>query len=230
MNNVISQLRRQQAAQASKPFVARGAKVNRCPDCLLAREWCLCADVPQAEQGVALCLVYYPGEIYKPSNSGRLLADVIADSHAFIWQRPEPPAGLLALLARPEYAPMLIFPYQYAEQHQRLQQDQQLRDYIGERTPLLVVLDGTWREARKMFRSHWWPELPVLAVQPQALSGYALRKAVQPHQLATAEVMVPLLQRLGNTRAADKLDGYFERFRRHYLKAKANHIKRPTPD
>ncbi|ASP40682.1 DTW domain-containing protein [Bacterioplanes sanyensis] len=230
MNNVVSRLRQQQASLATKPFAARGAKLTRCEQCLLALPWCICAHVPVAEPGVALCLVYYPGEIYKPSNSGRLLADVIADSHAFIWHRTEPPAALLALLQNPDYAPLLVFPYQYAEPQRQLHEEQQLQTYVAGRTPLLLVLDGTWREARKMFRSPWWQHVPVLGVEPQQLSSYALRKAVQAHQLGTAEVMVPLLQRLQQPVAAEKLEGYFERFRRHYLKAKANHIKRPEPD
>lgn len=191
MKNVVYHLRHQQARLSTRPFAARGAKLRRCQYCLLAEQWCLCAFVPKAEQGLALCLVYYPGEIFKPSNSGRLLVDVIADSHACIWQRSEPPEALAELLEHPHYAPMLVFPYAYAEPERHLDDDDKLHDYLAGRTPLLLVLDGTWRQARKMFRSSWWADLPVIAVQPQQLSSYALRKAVQPHQLATAEVMVP---------------------------------------
>ena len=57
----------------------------------------------------------YKGEYYKPTNTGRLIADVVAENYAFVWHRTEPDADLLTLLSNPKYQPIIIFPHEYAE-------------------------------------------------------------------------------------------------------------------
>ncbi len=44
----------------------------------------------------------------------RIIADVIADNHAFVWDRTKPDTDMLALLANEKYAPIVVFPQQYA--------------------------------------------------------------------------------------------------------------------
>jgi len=231
--NAVKALRLSELANSQRAFVARGSRVSRCDDCLLASRLCICNERPEARGGVAVCLVYYKGEVFKPSNTGRLIADVVMDTHAFLWQRTSPHPGMLALLRNPDYAPVVVFPYEYAEPERHLRDDQALEQYIGNRTPLLIFLDGTWREARKMFRSDWLNELPVIAVEPEQASQYLLREAVHEHQLGTAEVAIPLLQRLQQAEIANNLDTWFLHFRSRYLAGKANHYPssaQPDPD
>jgi DTW domain-containing protein YfiP len=40
-------------------------------------------------------------EPMKPSNTGRLIADILPDTEAFQWSRTEPPQALLDLVADP---------------------------------------------------------------------------------------------------------------------------------
>ena len=222
LENSVTRLRQKQKALSRREFLARGSKLSRCEDCLLASRLCVCAARPEPMKGVALCLIYYQGEVFKPSNTGRLIADVLEDNHAYQWTRTDPDAGMLALLSDPGYAPLVVFPYEYAQPERHMSDDQRLRDYIGKRTPLLIFLDGTWREARKMFRSDWLNRFPVIAVEPQALSEYRLRVAARDHQLGTAEVAIALLSRLGQDRAASNLASYFSVFRENYLAGRTN--------
>jgi DTW domain-containing protein YfiP len=53
-------------------------------------------------------------EPMKPSNTGRLIADILPDTAAFQWSRTEPPQALLDLVASPDYQPMVVFPASYA--------------------------------------------------------------------------------------------------------------------
>ena len=73
-----------------------------------------------------------------------------------------------------------------------------------------------------MYRSPWLESLPVVAVEPEALSEYRLRVAVRDHQLGTAEVAIPLLERLGHREAARRLQAYFDVFRENYLAGRSN--------
>ena len=84
--------------------------------------------------------------------------------------------------------------------------------------PLFIVLDGTWTEARKMFRkSAYLADLPVLSLQPEAISRYRLRRSTREEHLCTAEVTALCLQLADDSAAAQALEQWFARFSRHYL-------------
>ncbi|MDF1762559.1 MAG: DTW domain-containing protein [Oleibacter sp.] len=226
ISDPIARLRLNILRDSRRPFLARGANLVRCSHCLLVDVLCICDQRPKLGTELALCLVFYPGEVFKPSNTGRLIADVIADSHAVQWQRKQPPADLKTLLDDARYAPIVVFPYEYAETERQLREDSDLYHYIAGRKPLLIFLDGTWREARKMFRSDWLAGLPVIGIEPETVSQYQLRESFHDHQWATAEVAIPLLTRLNETAAGAALAEYFMLFRERYLDGKANRYVR----
>lgn len=234
LHNSVTRLRQQELAQSRRAFLARGGRVERCNDCLLSQQRCICHARPAAAGHVAVCLLYYKGEVFKPSNSGRLVADVLADNHAFLWSRTEPAAELLALLEHPGYAPVVVFPNEYAAPERCLDSATKLANFKDDaaqqgRKPLMILLDGTWREARKMFRSHWLSDFPVLGVSPAAASNYALREAAHSHQLGTAEVAIEILALLGDGERSIALEAYFRLFKQQYLAGKSVHGKSGYP-
>ncbi|WP_369600298.1 DTW domain-containing protein [Hahella sp. SMD15-11] len=214
--NAILALRREQLARATKPFRARGSRVVRCEACLLPEADCICTVRPAVTCRSAFCFLVYPGEAFKPSNSGRLIADIAPDNHAFLWQRTACDPRLQALLEDERYAPMVVFPHDYAAPERCIHHPEEALAGQPERIPLFVMLEGTWREARKMFRSPWLASLPVLGLKPEAASRYLMRDAAHPHQLCTAEVGIELLKLAGEPDAAQALADYFERFCAHY--------------
>jgi DTW domain-containing protein YfiP len=221
--NSVARLRERERAYSRREFVARGSRSVRCEHCLLAETACICSQRPAPVNGVAVCLLYYKGEVFKPSNTGRLIADVLADNYAYLWTRTEPEPGLAALLSNNTYAPLLVFPKEYAALERQLNESSAINTYINGRIPLLIFLDGTWREARKMFRSGWLANVPVVSIDPAQASQYLLRVAAHEHQLGTAEVAVPVLESLGFTTAALALSEYFVLFRTRYLAGKPYH-------
>lgn len=218
--NAVLILRIEQLAKSRREFNARGSKVIRCEHCLLPATECICAAKPSAAGNCAFCFIMYTGECYKPSNTGRLICDVIADNHAFVWDRTQPEPAMLALLTNNRYAPVLVFPQQYAAAERCLQDAGQLSQATAGKIPLFVMLDGTWREAKKMFKSAYLANMPVLGIQPEHASRYALREAAHLHQLCTAEVAIEVLAMAGETEAARQLAEYFSQFRRAYLVGK----------
>lgn len=220
MANAILNLRRQELAKATRVFNARGSKVIRCDSCLLPQTDCICAAKPEPVARAAFCFIMYTGECYKPSNTGRLICEVAADNHAFVWDRTKPDASMLALLKNPKYAPVVVFPEQYAAPERCLSHAQALAAATADRIPLFVMLDGTWREAKKMFRSPYLAELPVLGIHPEQASDYLLREAAHLHQLCTAEVAISVLDMAQEPEAAAVLAEYFQVFRQAYLRGK----------
>ena len=168
----------------------------------------------------------YKGEAYKPSNTGRLIADIAPDNHAFLWQRTEHDPRLLALLQDPAYVPIVVFPHAYTEPARRIHSPQALAGIQQHRTPLYIMLDGTWREAKKMFRSPYLADLPVLGVQPETTSRYLMRDAAFDYQLCTVEVGVEVLRLSGEAAAATALANYFATFCHHYTRVKPHLLEK----
>lgn len=224
MANAILELRRRELAKATRQFNARGSKVLRCDSCLLPLDSCICAQRPAAQAKAAFCFIMYTGECYKPTNTGRLICDIAADSYAFVWDRTQPDPALLALLTDNRYAPVVIFPQQYATPERCLSDAAALSQATLGKIPLFVMLDGTWREAKKMFRSSYLNALPVLGIQPAQASDYVLREAAHLHQLCTAEVAIEVLKMAQEPAAAESLSAYFKVFRQAYIKGKPHLI------
>ncbi len=68
------------------------------------------------------------------------------------------------------------------------------------------MLDGTWTEARKMFRkSPYLDALPIISVDLSRISAYHLREAHADGQYCTAEVAITLLDLAGDAPAAAAL-------------------------
>ncbi|RYY59062.1 MAG: DTW domain-containing protein, partial [Comamonadaceae bacterium] len=167
--HAVSLLRAERLARSAKPFMARGGfKRERCAGCRLLPSHCMCALRPTLATRAGVCLLMADIEPLKPSNTGWLVADVVADTFAFGWSRTEADPALLALLADPQWQPYLVFPGQYAAPGRVVHG----AEPTGRR-PLFVLLDGTWSEARKMFgKSPCLDALPVLSLAPDRPSQY----------------------------------------------------------
>ena len=156
-------------------------------------------------------------EALKPSNTGWLVADVVADTFAFDWARTELDPALLALLADPKWQPYLVFPGEFVAGGRVVTEVQA----STAKHPLFVLLDATWPEARKMFRkSPYLDKLPVLSLQSEQLSNYKLRRSQRDAHFCTSEVAAMCLALGGDAQAAQALEAYLDVFTHHYLQAK----------
>ncbi len=225
-NNAVLQLRAQRLARATRPFLARGNRIRRCQRCLLPQKQCLCATLQPSTARSRFCLVMFDTEPMKPSNTGRLIADILPDTAAFQWSRTEPPQELLDLVADPDYQPMVVFPAAYAGSERQV-----ITAPPSGKPPLFIMLDGTWTEARKMFRkSPYLDGLPVISVDLSRVSAYRLREAQVEGQYCTAEVAIALLDLAADQPAAQALGDHFSCFRTRYLAGKTQHKGSVTAD
>ena len=138
---------------------------------------------------------------------------------------------MLELLSNEKYQPILVFPKQYIEDESRVITQPDLIQY-GNKVPLLIFIDGSWREARKIFsKSAYLSKLPVLSIEPTRLSQYMMRHSENDQHLATAEVASIVLDQLGETHASSVLSSWFDVFRESYMLSKSRFypdLSRPT--
>lgn len=219
MPHAVARLRAARLARSVKPFLARGGtKGARCAGCRLVPSHCMCALRPVVPTRAGMCLLMADIEPLKPSNTGWLIADVVTDTFAFPWARTEVDPALLTLLADPQWQAYVVFPSAFAEPA-RVVND--VTSTPPDKRPLFILLDGTWDEARKMFRkSPYLQGLPVLSLHPNQLSRYALRRAQSEAHFCTAEVGAMCLHLAHEHQAANALNAYLDVYTHRYLKAK----------
>ncbi|GHB10847.1 tRNA-uridine aminocarboxypropyltransferase [Modicisalibacter luteus] len=214
-----------------RPFKARGSFVERCEGCRLPVLNCLCPYRVAAQSQSRFWLLTHPLEHNKPTNTGRLIGDILESTEVFTWYRTAPDATLIARLEDSRFAPFIIFPDDQPDYAERVVNI----DAVGEaactgRIPVFIILDGTWRQARRMFRkSPYLDHLPVLPLHSDRLTRYHLRKPASASHLCTAEVAAELLRQSGDTHAAATLDDYFDAFNDSYAASRKHHrLESPT--
>ena len=168
-------------------------------------------------------------EPLKPSNTGWLVADVLPATTAFGWSRTSVDPALLDLLADPQWQPYVVFPGEFAAPDRVVTAllttepdcDRAASAASQDKRPLFVLLDGTWSEARKIFRkSPYLNQFPVLSLQPALPSTYRLRRSSHAHHFCTAEVAALCLALAGDLPAALALGAYLDVFSNRYLRAR----------
>lgn len=218
---------------ATKPFNSRGKAVKRCQLCLVALENCICQLKPTINSDCAFVLLMHEKEVLKPSNTGKLIADIIDETYAFIWARTEVDEQLLTLINDEQYQPYVVFPEQYKHQEQRVCHQPNLDTA---KKPLFILIDASWREAKRIFRkSPYLNSLPLLSIHPTDFekltdrSLYQLRKTEQENQLCTAQVASLLLKLAEEDNNANTLSLWLGLFNYRYLKS-VNQRNLANPD
>ncbi|WP_165311403.1 tRNA-uridine aminocarboxypropyltransferase [Vibrio ziniensis] len=205
--------------RSTKPFLARGCKIQRCAYCNVGLTHCLCQHQPDIDTQVAVLLIVSQQEVFKPSNTGRLIADIVKETYVYQWNRTEPDSQMLDLLQDPSYFPVLVFPAETEEEHARVMQE--VESIATGKKPLLIFVDGSWREANRIVRrSPYLSHLPLISIEPQVLSQYVMRKSDNEQHLATAEVASLVLDKFGEKLGAETLRLWFETFKESYLLGK----------
>ncbi|WKE64550.1 DTW domain-containing protein [Gallaecimonas kandeliae] len=209
--NAVLELKKRLQGSSQRPYLARGARVVRCDSCALVPDYCLCPHRPQLESRLEFGLLMHHNEPFKPSNTGKLICDLLPGTQAFDWHRTEPGAELLDWLT-PDTR--IVFPSHYVEA-------ERLAPLPASGPAKLLILDATWQQARKMLRaSRYLDALKVSSIDEALLSGYQLRSQHRDGHLCTAEVAALLLEQAGEIRNGALLAAWLAAFSEHYLAAK----------
>lgn len=197
-----------------------------CQGCGLPDSYCACSGIDTCQPEVRFALLLHENEPQRPSNTSRLISRLFPDTLSYVWSRTGFPAELSALIGDSRYQPWLLFPADRPELIPRARS----WEPQTERTPLIIVPDGTWKEVRKIVRkSPVLDDLPLLSFNPARRSRYRLRRNPDADHLCTAETVAELLRMTGDDSASEALDGLLERFLHHYH-CWQHHLPPPLPE
>lgn len=235
--NQYQLLRQRCLAESTRTFLARGKSVARCDVCQLARYACICSWQPKLSLGVEFVLLMHRDEVFKPTNTGRLIADIFPlQTHAFTWNRTAPEAALLTLLTDPRRRCVIVYPAESdvnavdttsavptpsRSVFTAMPQDEKINTFI--------LLDGTWKQSGRMFKQgRWLDEFACVALPEGRTRGYTVRKSHQEDYLSTLEAAALCLTMVNENAAADVLLDYFELFNLHYLATRGCYVPQQT--
>jgi DTW domain-containing protein len=167
---------------------------GRCPRCMLLSDWCMCELIGDAlPSRPEVLVVRHHWEAFKSTGTARLAALALSNLRILDMaaENPEPiREGLRGL----EDA-WLLYP------------DGATPGSIGDVRPrTLVVLDGTWKQTRKMLRR--LPELsrlPRFSLPPSDESRDRLREAPRPGARSTLESIADALTELDSSAQGSRL-------------------------
>lgn len=241
----VAALRQRCIAESTRPFLARGATLTRCENCLLGVRWCICqyrnAIAQRHPQAAAdFCLLLHRNETMKPTNTGRLIADVLPDNtHAYLWHRTEPDPLLLEFLNARAGNLWMLFPEHYCSADEndistinRIPRPiVPIADVIAASShPTFILLDGTWKQARKMFHmSEWMRHIPVVQLAMDTNGSYRLRQGAHDVQVSTLEAAAGLLEAMGGEHTGHVMRDYFDTFNEYYAASRGSRMPQQLP-
>lgn len=175
---------------------------ERCWTCFKVRALCVCARVPRVRNRTRITILQHPKERFHAIGTARLAR--LGLERATLHVPRDVVTRSLAVPFVPPPGTGLLFPRPGARDLSTLE--------ASERPAGLVVLDGTWSQARKLYRDNaWLTGLPHYVLSPAAPTRYRIRRAPRPSYVSTIEAIVGALSILEpETQGLDGLIAAFD--------------------
>jgi DTW domain-containing protein YfiP len=210
------------ALDSTRPYKARGFGVERCKRCFVSPLFCMCTHLTPIDSRHEFVLLLHRNELFKPSNTGQLIAQLLRDyTRAYCWDRTSPSKELLACLNDTSFTSVIVFPSRSEQSDSNeVEVNTSFRPELikleSNTRYRFIFLDGTWRQASRMFRlSRWLDKFPTLLLTERD-GGYRVRKAHKNGLISTAEAAVECLLIGGEPLQAEALSQVFKVFNLRY--------------
>jgi len=152
-----------------------------CPECGRPASVCLCQALVKVETRTRVVILQHPRESDVPINTARIAERALPNSELHVGVEFAGSAGVRKAISDPEAPAILLYPAAGA------------RDLVREppRGPVtLVVIDGTWWQAQKLFKKNpFLASLPCYSLEPTAPSRYRIRREPAAHCVSTIEAI-----------------------------------------
>ncbi|HFS8442556.1 tRNA-uridine aminocarboxypropyltransferase [Vibrio cholerae] len=159
-----------------------------CSECGKARKACLCPSIVALESAVELIILQHPTEQKRPLGTARILSLSLANCRLLVGEDFREHDELNQLLAEPDVDHYVLYPNEQAQECTEI-------SLVTERKKRVILLDGTWKKAYKMWQINTQlHDLPSLHLPDECVGHYRIRKAPDDTALSTVEAGYHLLQ------------------------------------
>jgi tRNA-uridine aminocarboxypropyltransferase len=174
---------------------------ERCLKCFRPILNCYCKDISPIESGVKFVFLMHPHEAKKQrTGTGRLASISLQDSEIIVDKSFDNNIKTQSLISNPSYYPMLLYPGDDAHKAESFK----FKEEMNDRNLLIFLIDGTWREARRMiFLSPSLQGLPKLSFSREYRSRFSIKTQPQDYCLSTIESAYYLFRELQEAGVCD---------------------------
>ena len=156
-----------------------------CYACFKPELACICKKIRRVHNRTGILILQHSRERKHPVGTARI-AKLALEKVSLEIGHYEPPLKPATTVDLPERT-ALLYPSKSAIELSEIPE--------SERPEHLVVLDGTWRTVRTLYRKHkWLKDLQHVRLTPEAPSRYRIRKAPREDNLSTIEAIAQALK------------------------------------
>lgn len=190
-----------------------------CNNCGLPKINCICNKVNEIKSEAQFWILSSEKEIIRASNTARVLKLINKEStEIYIWERKNEPKELIEKIESNKYDIYLLFPTDERTKERKVTFKK------GEKIPAFIIIDGTWKEAKKIFRkSSYLENLNIIEITSADNSNFILRRGVEPGNLCTIESAIEMLNINNEHKLAKRVHEAFELFQYSYKCGQSGH-------
>ena len=163
-----------------------------CPNCHYPLISCLCDSIKHISHETRVSILQHPSEVKNKKNTVRLLELASSEIKTYVGETENDFQSVKQQLEDDTYLHLLLFASETAQnwQHYSNKVDSDKKIH-------LIVLDGTWRKAKKiLLLNSWLSALPHLILDSFYQSQYGIRKTNIEGGLSTLEAVAYTLQQI----------------------------------
>ncbi|MCG9647207.1 DTW domain-containing protein [Vibrio brasiliensis] len=163
-----------------------------CSQCGKSLKACICKWIQSLTSNVELVILQHHSETNRPMGTARILKLSLANSHCFEGEDFSQHQQLNELLSDKQFHHFVLYPGEGALAHT------QVASKLAEgRKIRVILLDGTWKKAYKMWQlSTNLHSLPLIRLPDDLQGNYRIRKAPTDNSLSTVEAGYHILSLL----------------------------------
>ena len=182
----------------------RASGKDRCPNCRLNNNLCLCSIIIPFEITTNISLIVHVNELKLTSNSAQFIQKLLpTNAETFIRGQVYNTFESTGIVKR-EGRPIFLYPHDDALE---------LNDDFKESFPgpyHIIIPDGNWHQARRVRkREAAFKEMVAVKLPDGLLGEYKLRRALQPEWLSTFEAVAHTLGIIEGPEITEKLMKFF---------------------
>jgi DTW domain-containing protein YfiP len=178
---------------------------NRCRNCVLLKDFCVCRTLDSLRidnPAYTVAVLMHQKEMYRSSNTVKAIEKVIG-ADVFVDGLANDNERFNSLIADRKEHTIVLFPSEDSMEWGTYKTT--LASSVKSTRTLIVVVDGTWRQARRL--NYLIPaDIPRVKITPTTLSKFLCRRQAREDRVCTIEALALLFEDIGEPEISSRLD------------------------
>lgn len=183
-----------------------------CTHCEYPLVTCVCSAIELMPVSSRIIILQHPSEVGHAKGTVRLIRLVIPTVEVFVGESAQDFTECRESITSSEGNVYLLYPENSEESELTLTQgcnQSRSTSELSELQATLVLIDGTWRKAKKILAlNEWLHDMPKLTIKPQQTSQYYIRSSNIENGLSTIEALAIALQQIEITDTSPLLKAF----------------------